>query len=81
VDAPGGAVCAQVNLALDLFLGLAAGRTTAVGKGISSKIWIVSGRPTDDSECLIFIALVGSAVLIVAVLTVVVVWPALAPWL
>ena len=33
------------------------------------------------AERLIFIALVGGAFLLVAVLVVVVVWPALAPWL
>ena len=43
LDAPGGAVCSQVNLALDLFLGLAAGRASAGGKGVSSRSWIVSG--------------------------------------
>jgi hypothetical protein len=49
-----------------------------VDKGFHRK---AGSFPAVDSECLIFIALVGSAVLIVAVLTVVVVWPALAPWL
>ena len=43
-----------MNLALDLFLGLAAGRASPGGKGISSKSWIVSGLDFGEQHRLPF---------------------------